>query len=243
MTTTDRRTLITDPHRVIGQGWLELELPDPHLVRGPDGRAYTHLGMVQRTLGAFGFPAGDDNGVYGEHTAKATRRFQAAFAGGLAELPALHVDGIPGRLTWRALEQLPHLSPHFTTQELLGAAGVVSARRELVLALEELRAFLRRPLELEQRSCDVAGLHMAGLAADLKPATHVTRAQARAVERFSGIGWRADGRVIHVDLRHLSDRPRLRTPSNPARWSYPSRDARAAGPSTGNQPRARRHAT
>lgn len=224
-----------------------LNLPRVLHTREADNGYYGRdLGQIQKTLNHYGFPAGPVDGYNGPKTAHGTRAFQAAFAGGRSGLAELHVDGIPGPLTARALHEAPWLAPHFQVAEVQSRGDRTTyVRRELLVALEELREVIRRPLVLRSAYRDPAhnrrvggarwSVHMWGLAADLAATNRVTLAQARKVGAFSGIGTReSSGIVMHVDLRHLIGRVTTyapdtpdwpgtsRTPANPARWTYPT---------------------
>lgn len=158
--------------------------------------------------------------------------FQAATAGGRDHaLVLLDVDGVLGPATRRALDQLPYLSPHFQWWELRsGTSGPCLVRRELLLALETLRASVGAALSIVSgyrspaRNKAVGGAknsqHLRGLAADI-PVGYVTEQRARTLGLFSGIGRvKYDGAwwATHVDLRHLEDQSL--TPERPTRWTY-----------------------
>lgn len=186
---------------------------------------------TQKAFNTCGFPCGKVDGEVGEATIAAVRRFQTAYAGGREAGALLKQDGVLGSKTVAAAKQLPLLSPHFKAAEFRSKGdGSVAIRRELVLALEQLRVALGgRPLKIVSGYRDPAhnkkvggatnSMHMHGLAADLE--YPCTVAEVRKLKLFSGIGHKND-RVRHVDLRHLSEHNK--TPaaslSNPTMWKY-----------------------
>lgn len=185
------------------------------------------LATIQGILNGNGFPCGPADGDLGPRTKAAVAYFQRAHA---AVYPWLQVDGIPGPRTQGALERLPHLSDHFTVGELACRhCRRCYVRRELLQALETLRAHLGHPLRVIDayrcpgHNAEVGGapnsMHLEGFAADLPPVTEWERVWA--LRLFSGLGDRR-GMIAHVDLRHLSDANQTRdaTPERPARWTY-----------------------
>ena len=186
---------------------------------------------AQKAFNTCGFPCGKVDGEVGEATTAAVRRFQTAYAGGRDAGPLLKQDGVLGSKTVAAANQLPLLSPHFKAAEFRSKGdGSVAIRRELVLALEQLRAALSgRPLKIVSGYRDPAhnkkvggatnSMHMHGLAADLE--YPCTVAEVRKLKLFSGIGHKND-RVRHVDLRHLSEHNKTPSASlsNPTMWKY-----------------------
>lgn len=189
--------------------------------------APTHLDVLRE----HGFETGHpDPGVRRTRTVE---RFQLAWA--MDFKSPLKVDGILGRKTMAAMRSLPMLAPHFNVFEVWDwREHDCGIRREILWALESLRAVVGRPLVISSgyrtlSSNTVVGgasqsLHMQGLAVDLT--TPVLLAQARATKGFSGIGVRWKGSkafALHVDVRHAlgDDSPTPgATPSRPARWSY-----------------------
>lgn len=177
---------------------------------------------VQVILNRNGFPCGKADGIIGPMSAEAIKKFQRACNLG----PWLIIDGIPGNETQVALANLPHLSENFVVDELRSHGnGDCYVRRELVQALEKLRAELNMPIHVIDayrdpvHNKDVGGVggseHIDGLAADI-PQICGWRKVA-GLQLFSGIGDR-HGAISHVDMRHLNGGKF--TPQNPARWTY-----------------------
>lgn len=176
---------------------------------------------IQLLLNANGFPCGYADGIVGPATRAAVARFQQAHA-----FVALAVDGIPGPQTQAALSHLPLLSPHFEVHEVMCRhCGLAYVHRELLSALEELRARVGAPITLldayrcEHHNAEIGGAtdsqHKTGTAVDLD--TRITVAAVRQSERFSGIGNRGV-LASHIDVRHVLGDPA--TPQAPALWSY-----------------------
>jgi zinc D-Ala-D-Ala carboxypeptidase len=183
--------------------------------------------QIQHMLNAYGFPCGPEDGVVGPQTTAAIMRFQEAWNGH----PWLALDGVAGPLTQSAMSGLPNLSAHFTVDELKSKGnGTCYVRRELLAALETLRAHMGAPLSVIDAYRDPAhnaavggasdSMHLYGLAADVIPTIPIATVELWRI--FSGIGDRR-GLLSHGDLRHLS--PANETPAatiyNPARWTYP----------------------
>ena len=160
------------------------------------------------------------------------RDFQRATWGGRrAAGRLLAVDGIVGPRTSEAAAELPYLSPHFTADELASRdGGACLVRRELLAALEVLRAAVGAPLvpvsayRTPSHNAAVNGarrsLHLQGLACDLVVG-YATLERVRDLDLFSGIGRKTfDGAAwaTHVDLRHLVGRSG--SPLSPVEWSY-----------------------
>lgn len=164
------------------------------------------------------------DGVLGPQTRLATKRFQQGWTPS-----ALARDGIPGPLTLAALEQCVawggRASEHFRFEEFASRGnGEIFVERILVLQLEKLRA-VTGPIGITSGYRDPAyntkiggarnSQHMYGCAVDPRFARHVDFREVRALELFSGIGFRpsADNLVQHVDIRPGS-------PQHPTTWTY-----------------------
>lgn len=186
---------------------------------------------AQQILNAHGFPAGPVDGIPGKKTAAGLRHYQEAYAGGGPGRPLLVVDGILGPATSEALDDPPDLSPHFTALEFASKGnGNCFVRRELILALEQLRALIDRPIPIISGYRDPAhnrrvggatrSLHMAGAAADLSRTLDIDRDWLIGQGLFSGIGYlQRTKRVTHVDVRHAIGRGK--TTTRPQTWRYP----------------------
>jgi len=203
---------------------------------------------LQSRLNRIGFEAGPVDGVAGPMTATAVARFQLACA-----LPGHHlvVDAVPGPRTYAALEAVGdgRLSPHFHASELRTRTrqggpkdGSCWVHRDLLRALEALRAEVGRPLPVVSGWRDVAhnrrvggasrSQHTYGPAPELDaiaprlargamrvvgravdiPRQYVTLDRLRGMALFAGIGHR-NGLVTHVDVR-------LGDPARPTVWRY-----------------------
>lgn len=185
--------------------------------------------QAQQILNGNGFPCGDVDGRLGPRTAEALRRFQEAYNNGPWLTPGAGLDAA----TAAGLVELPHLSPHFTVAELRSRGnGDCYVRRELLTALEQLRARIGRPLPIRDAYRDPAhnravggaqdSMHMFGLAADLFGETGLTVAQVQGYRLFAGIGDKG-GVVLHVDCRDhagANNRTPGVSPAAPARWHY-----------------------
>lgn len=188
---------------------------------------------IQNQLNALAFPCGPADGVIGPRTQEAARRFQLAWNLG----PWLAVDGIAGPATQAALAQAidsgRKLSPHFSVDELRSAGdGTCYVRRELLAALEQLRARYGRPLPIIDAYRDPAhnaavggakdSMHQHGCAADLSTGLGLTVSWVQGLGLFSGIGDK-NGLVAHVDVRHVLGAGNTTpgaSPQAPARWHY-----------------------
>ena len=173
----------------------------------------------------------------------ALSRFQRSFALG----PALTVDGVLGPKTSSALMLTvnrmragqPTASTHFSWTEFacrcrgVCESGRIWPHRGLILALEQLRVVhyrgglsiasgCRCPVQNAAVGGAKESQHMAGIAADIRPAVHARDVVALGV--FSGIGANGDieGLVRHVDVRHLDPKTNVTksTTAHPARWAY-----------------------
>lgn len=187
---------------------------------------------AQKALNANGFPCGAVDGKHGPRTREAVVRFQQAFLRTSHDHGPLAVNGQLDAATLGALTQLSRLSWNFTTAEMRERTpgGPCYIRRELIFALELLRATTRRAIPIlsgyrgPAHNARVGGarnsLHLYGLAADIPGSAGITLAQARAVGMFSGIGT-LGGIVRHVDMRHLPPRNHpTATPQRPSLWTY-----------------------
>jgi peptidoglycan hydrolase-like protein with peptidoglycan-binding domain len=204
---------------------------------------------LQAALNRLGFEAGTEDGIEGPRTRLATARFQLA-----CNLPGhrLKVDGIPAPATWAALaeaDRTQRLSSNFSVSELRSRVspggpkeGPAWVHRQLLEALEALRAHVGRPLSIisgyrsESHNKAVGGAkssqHTYGTATDLQrvkglPGGALLKAgraadfnrgyirlnDARNLRLFSGIGHRG-GWVTHVDVRTA------KTPASPSVWEY-----------------------
>lgn len=175
--------------------------------------------MTPTDLARFGFPT--------------IAAFQRAYAG---PLPALAVDGVWGPATMAAAAQLPSLSPHFgVDSDHLRSNGDhrCLVRRELLLALEVLRAHIGRPLLVVDAYRDAVhnaaigsvrdSQHPIGTAADIAEAVHLTIAEVQGSGAFSGYGYSVSTKhVLHVDVRHVDPVHNVThsTIARPAVWTY-----------------------
>jgi hypothetical protein len=183
---------------------------------------------LQRRLTLLGFPCAID-GINGPQTRTAVARFQLAYA-----WRTIKVDGLYGPMTLGALDQVGQtgrLSRYFSVDECRSKGDRTAwVHRDLLVALEKLRAHVGRPLSLVSAWRDVAhnrrvggaaaSQHTFGIAPELTgirttlaAGTHLQAGRAadfnrgyirledcRALELFTGIGHR-DGWVTHVDVR------------------------------------------
>ena len=197
---------------------------------------------LQRDLTGLGFPCGTIDGANGPATRTAVARLQLAYG-----WRPITVDGQYGPQTLGALAQVRdsgRLSPNFTVQECRSKGdGTAWVHRDLLGALERLRAAVGRPLGLVSAWRDPAhnrrvggartSQHTFGASAELHriqgsllPGAHLFAGRAADFNRgyirlqdcvnlrlFSGIGHR-DGWVTHVDVRANG------TPANPTVWVY-----------------------
>ena len=198
--------------------------------------------QLQRDLTAIGFPCGAIDGANGPATRTAVARFQLAYA----HRP-ITVDGQYGPQTMGALSQVAstgRMSPNFSVSECRSKGdGTAWVHRDLLAALERLRASVGKPLSLVSCFRDPAhnrrvggartSQHTYGASSELHriqsvlmPGAHLFAGRAADFNRgyirlqdcvnlrlFSGIGHR-DGWVTHVDVRTSA------TPVNPTVWVY-----------------------
>ena len=198
---------------------------------------------LQERLTALGMAPGSIDGIEGPATRTAAARFQVACA-----LPGHHlvVDAVPGPRTWAAVREASdtgRLSPHFSVRELRSKGdGTCWVHRDLLHALEALRARVGRPLSVVSAWRDVAhnrrvggasaSQHTFGAALELERITprlargahlragraadfnrgYVTLQDATGFGIFGGLGHR-DGWVTHVDTR-------AGDPTRPTTWRY-----------------------
>ena len=201
---------------------------------------------LQERLNRLGMDAGVVDGVMGPKTATAVARFQLACA-----LPGHHlvVDAIPGPRTWAALIAATdglRLAPHFFIDELRTRTrsggpkdGTCWVHRDLLRALEDLRAAVGRPIPIISGWRDVAhnrrvggasqSQHTFGIAPELGAIRHrlsrgahlhagraadipqgvISLEDAKKLGLFGGLGHR-NGWITHVDAR----------PGRQAIWAY-----------------------
>ena len=198
------------------------------------------VAQMQRELASVGFPSGPADGVVGPMTRTAVARFQLAYA-----WRPITVDGLYGPQTLGALAQVVQtgrLSPNFSVSELRSKGdGSCHVHRDLLAALERLRAHVGKPLPVVSGWRDVAhnrrvggaasSQHTfgrapeldaiasrldgtprtAGRAADI-PRNYIRLDDCRALGLFGGMGHR-NGWVTHVDIRPVS-------PAAPTVWVY-----------------------
>jgi hypothetical protein len=198
--------------------------------------------QLQRDLTALGFPCGAIDGLNGPATRTAVARFQLAYG-----WRNIAVDGQYGPQTVAALGQVRdsgRLSPNFTVAECRSKGdGTAWVHRDLLGALERLRASVGRPLGLVSAWRDPAhnrrvggartSQHTFGASPELRAVqsrlmsgAHLFAGRAADFNRgyirlqdclrlqlFSGVGHR-DGWVTHVDVRTTA------TPQNPSVWVY-----------------------
>lgn len=191
-----------------------------------------HIAWVQEVLRRYGYAPGPVDGVIGPRTRGAVRWFQVAYAGAHPDVARLAIDGVPGPQTSRALDALPHLSPHFTTHEMgCKHCGRVHVDGRLLEALEVTRRRQGdRPIVIISgyrcavHNHRVGGAehsqHLVGRAADL--GGHVDLDDVLASHLYGGVGRRGD-RASHVDVRQYDGVPKTRGPipvGDPAQWSY-----------------------
>jgi hypothetical protein len=203
---------------------------------------------LQQKLTDLGFAPGPVDGVEGPATRTAAARFQLAC--NLTGHQDLTVDAIPGPKTWAALNAAHasrRLSDHFSVAELRSKGdGTCWVHRDLLKALEALRAHVGRPLAIVSGWRDIAhnqrvggartSQHTFGAARELEDIKvrlspgaslgagraadfnrgYINLEDARALQLFSGLGWRLDGQqwVTHGDVRTNAQ------PSNPTVWRY-----------------------
>jgi len=170
---------------------------------------------IQTRLHAIGWPVLVD-GDFGARTKEAVLDFQAAWTptenSGFAPLA---VDGDVGVKTAAALDLSVLLgglvSQHFRAREFACKhCGWIKVDRELLVQLEKLRsvAFPHGLSVVSGYRCqahnrDIGGArnsqHLQGTAADIPPDLSLNH--VRSLKLFTGIEYRADDHVYHVDVR------------------------------------------
>jgi peptidoglycan hydrolase-like protein with peptidoglycan-binding domain len=228
-----------DEHQAVGENAsLEADGCVVEPGAGVEDLVETHTGLripesavreYQQSLRDLGWPLVPD-GEAGPRTFEATRDFQRGFA-----FWDLVIDGRVGPKTREALRQsLDHggrCGPRFTFKEFKSKGnGWIKVARELVRGLEAYRDLIDRPVSLRSGYRDPAynarvggapaSQHLYGNAVDL--AQHVVSlSQVRGLARFSGIGLiRANGKVLHLDVREVGPNTTGGTPRNPTVWYY-----------------------
>ena len=203
---------------------------------------------LQQKLDDLGFAPGPVDGLEGPATRTAAARFQLA-----CNLPGhqdLAVDAIPGPQTWAALEAAHasrKLSDHFSAAELRSKGdGTCWPHRDLLKALEVLRAYVGKPLPIVSGWRDpahnrrvggaAASQHTFGDAHELHAIKvrlasnahlaagraadfnrgYITLDMLRSLNLFSGVGWRLDGEQW---VTHGDVRTTAQT-YNPSVWQY-----------------------
>ena len=184
--------------------------------------------QLQRNLASVGFPSGPADGVVGPMTRTAVARFQLAYG-----WRPITVDGLYGPQTLGALAQVMQtgrLSPNFSVNEVRSKGdGTAWVHRDLLAALERLRAHVGRPLPVVSGWRDVAhnrrvggaasSQHTFGAAGELDaiadrldgtprragraadiPRNYIRLEDAVGLRLFGGLGHR-NGWVTHVDIR------------------------------------------
>lgn len=186
---------------------------------------------LQNDLVKIGWPLTVD-GIAGSLTQQAVKDFQAGYwrAG-----TRLYVDGVVGPQTEAALRQClfedGRLSAHFRFREFACKhCGWIRVHGSLPSALETYRARLSPTgvgvvsgYRCSQHNKAVGGAsnsqHLYGTAADIAP-TH-TLDQVHKLGIFSGIEYRADGLVYHVDTRSQGpDNATHSSPANPSIFKW-----------------------
>lgn len=196
----------------------------------PDGRIET-TEEIQQALKDLGWPIKVD-GDYGETTQRAVTDFQRGFA-----FYNLLIDGHAGPQTCAALSGSLYLggkaSPHFTFREFASKGNHwIRTNRHLIRGLEQIRerygpfspvSGYRDPSYNHSIGSVPNSQHVYGNASDIPASLGVTLSAVKRLGAFSGLGIkRSNGRVIHVDVRHLGPNTTGGTVSNPTVWYYAS---------------------
>lgn len=194
----------------------------------PDGRIETTR-EVQQALHDLGWPIVVD-GSYGEQTQAAVTDFQRGFA-----FYNLLNDGHAGPQTSAALSGALYLggaaSPHFRFTEFKSHGnGWIKVNRHLIRGLEQIRerygpfttpSGYRDPIYNRKIGSVANSQHIYGNAADIPRSLGLTLSGAKQFRAFSGIGIsKRDGRVLHVDVRHLGPNTTRGSVTNPTIWYY-----------------------
>lgn len=184
---------------------------------------------VQQILRDLGWPIGVD-GSFGEQTHQAIKDFQRAFA-----WHDLLVDGYCGPQTEMALVKCVmeggKASPHFKFSEFASKGNHwIKVNRHLIRGLELIRgrygpvsivSGYRDPVHNQKVGGAKNSQHLYGNACDIPRTLRLTAPAVKNIGSFSGIGIRkADGIVVHVDVRHMGPNTSGGTPKNPTIWYY-----------------------
>lgn len=186
---------------------------------------------VQQILRDLGWPVPVD-GSFGDLTHQAITDFQRGFA-----YHDLLIDGYCGPQTELALVKSVmeggKASPHFRFAEFKSKGnGWIKVNRHLIRGLELIRvrygpvnviSGYRDPIHNTKVGGARNSQHVYGNAVDIPRTLGLTVPAARNIGSFSGIGFRqSDGRVVHVDVRHMGPNTTGGTPRNPTIWKYGS---------------------
>jgi zinc D-Ala-D-Ala carboxypeptidase len=182
---------------------------------------------VQDHLRALGWPIAND-GSYGPSTFNAVKDFQRGFG-----WYDLLMDGHAGPQTWQALStsvsRNGHCSDFFYFREWKSKGnGWIKVHRDLVRRLDQYRRRVgpvgivsgyRDPAHNKKIGGASNSQHLYGNASDIPGAVSI--AAMKNMKLFSGIGYRQrDGRVVHVDVRHMGPNTTGGTPDHPTVWRY-----------------------
>lgn len=189
---------------------------------------------VQKQLVQIGFPLVTD-GDFGPKSVAALKAFQLGWNPGPRDW--LTVDGLYGPLTERALNASVYFgglcSGHFRWREFACKhCGEISVHRVLLQALEVIRSkYYPAGMNIESghrcraHNASIGGAgnsqHIWGTAADIDPV--MTLQECVDLRVASGIEYRKDGRVYHVDVRHAGAfNPYGNTVQKPSEFLWPS---------------------
>jgi len=181
---------------------------------------------VQQRLVDIGWPIAVD-GSYGTATFEAVRCFQQGYSAA-----DLLVDGHAGPQTWHALDVCCFFGGacgnNFWYREFKSRGdGWIRVNRELVRGLVRYRQAYGPTSVVSGyrdpgRNRAVGGAsnsqHLYGNAADIPAIASVNA--VRNLRVFSGIGHDPNGKVRHVDVRHVGPNSTGGTPANPTIWRY-----------------------
>lgn len=192
---------------------------------------------TQKKLVSIGFPLHTD-GDFGPKSIAALKAFQLGWnptpINGYAWLT---VDGIRGPLTEKALDLSVYLgglcSQHFRFREFACKhCGEISVHRVLLQALEVIRTThypagmnIESGYRCRPHNTSIGGAensqHIWGTAADVDPV--MTLQECVDLRVVSGIEYRKDGKVYHVDVRHAGAyNPYRNTVDKPSKFLWPS---------------------